>query len=151
MIVIIRGPELRGVMKICKITKTFALQILFLFALGVNVNANDSPPIFETNSTQGYTVKIFSSLNPILLNQIHEWQLSIERNNAPVSGASIVLTGGMPNHDHGLPTQPKITSEPAPGRYILEGIRFHMPGLWEIIIDISGDVPQDTATIEFKL
>ena len=125
--------------------------ILFLLALGVNVNANDSPPIFETNSTQGYRVKIFSSLNPILLNQIHEWQLSIERNNAPVPGASIVLTGGMPNHDHGLPTQPKITSEPAPGRYILEGIRFHMPGLWEIIIDISGDGPQETATIEFKL
>ena len=96
-------------------------------------------------------MKIFSSLNPILLNQIHEWQLSIERNNAPVSGESIVLTGGMQNHDHGLPTQPKITSEPAPGRYILEGIRFHMPGLWEIIIDISGDGPQDTATIEFKL
>lgn len=120
-------------------------------ALVTNTYANDTAPLFETNSSQGYIVKIFSDSNPIVLNRIHEWQLSIERDNKPVSEANISLTGGMPNHDHGLPTQPEMTSESEPGRYIIEGIRFHMPGLWQIIINISGDDSEDTATIEFKL
>lgn len=138
-------------MGICKITKAFVRQTLFLMALVTNTYANDTAPLFETNSSQGYIVKIFSDSNPIVLNRIHEWQLSIERDNKPVSEANISLTGGMPNHDHGLPTQPEMTSESEPGRYIIEGIRFHMPGLWQIIINISGDDSEDTATIEFKL
>ena len=138
-------------MGIYKITKTFIRQTLLFLAFVSHTYASGAPPLFEASSPQGYIVKIFSDSNPIVLNRIHEWQLSIERDNRPVSEANITLTGGMPNHDHGLPTQPEVTSESDPGCYIVEGIRFHMPGLWQIVINISGNDSEDTATIEFKL
>ncbi|MDG2118859.1 MAG: FixH family protein [Gammaproteobacteria bacterium] len=143
--------EKKNVMGICKITVGFISQTLCFFALITCTYASDTLPIFKANSSQGYIVRVYSDLNPIVLNRIHQWQLSIERNNKPVSDANVTLTGGMPNHDHGLPTQPEVTSESEPGRYIVDGIRFHMPGLWQIIINISGTEPLDTATIEFKL
>jgi hypothetical protein len=138
-------------MGICKITKGLFRQTLFFIGLVNYTYARDTPPLFEANSSQGYTVKVFSDSNPIVLNRIHKWQLSIERDNEPVSEANITLVGGMPNHDHGLPTQPEVSSKSEPGRYTVEGIRFHMPGLWQIIINISGVDPVDTAIIEFKL
>lgn len=138
-------------MGICKINKGFIPQTLFFSALVTSTYASDSPPLFEAISPKGYVVKVFSDSNPIVLNRIHEWRLSIEQENEPISEADITLSGGMPNHDHGLPTQPEVTSESGPGRYTIEGIRFHMPGLWQIVINISVNDSEDTATIEFKL
>ena len=138
-------------MGICKITKGLISQTLFFIGLVTYTYASETPPLFEANSSQGYIVKVFSDSNPIVLNRIHDWQLSIERDNEPVSEANITLTGGMPNHDHGLPTRPEVSFKSEPGRYTVEGIRFHMPGLWQIIINISGIDPVDTAIIEFKL
>ena len=42
------------------------------------------------------------------------------------------LIPGMPDHDHGLPTQPQVTSRLENGDYLLEGVRFHMPGKWQL-------------------
>ena len=138
-------------MRFRTITKRFICITLFCNALVTYAYAIETPPLFEANSSQGYIVKVFSDSNPIVLNRIHEWQLSIERDNKPVSEANITLTGGMPNHNHGLPTQPEVTSESEPGLYFFVGILFHLPGLWKIIFNISGNDSEDTATIEFKL
>ena len=57
----------------------------------------------------------------------------------------------MPEHDHGLPTAPRVTRELEPGRYLLEGVRFHMGGRWELILQIETAGAADTARFEFDV
>lgn len=99
-----------------------------------------------------YRVAYRSELDPIVINQIHNWVLHIEdARGTPVSGAGLSVTGGMPAHDHGLPTAPRVTREVAPGDYILEGLRFHMQGQWELEISIDADGEQDVVVITLEL
>ena len=70
---------------------------------------------------------------------------------APVVDAEITLTGGMPAHNHGMPTQPQVTKNMGHGDYLVEGMRFHMAGDWVITLTISAAAGQDTCTIPLKL
>ena len=42
----------------------------------------------------------------------------------------------MPDHGHGTNYQAR-TSELGEGRYRVRGLLFHMPGLWEIYVDVA--------------
>ena len=57
----------------------------------------------------------------------------------------------MPEHDHGLPTQPEVTMRLYNGDYLLEGVRFHMQGHWELQIEFQYAGVDDTAIIDFDL
>lgn len=99
-----------------------------------------------------FRVSFRSELDPIMINQIHSWVLHVEdAHRTPVSGAALSVTGGMPTHDHGLPTAPRVTREIAPGDYVLEGVRFHMQGQWELEITINADDRQDVVVITLEL
>ena len=98
-------------------------------------------PDMEATTATGGTVRIFSQLSPLQINRIHSWHIAItDADGEPVSEARIAVTGGMPDHDHGLPTQALVTAEIEPGIYLLEGMRFHMPGRWQIQVSIDGAV-----------
>lgn len=99
-----------------------------------------------------YTVSFESELEPIVINRIHSWIFSVSTpDGAPVSGAKITLTGGMPEHNHGLPTAPKLTAEIGAGRYRVEGLRFHMNGAWLINVTIDVDGRRDTVVIPLTI
>jgi len=99
-----------------------------------------------------FRVSFRSELDPIVINRIHSWVLHIEdAHRTPVSGAALSVTGGMPAHDHGLPTAPRVTREVSPGDYVLEGVRFHMRGQWELEITIHADDRQDVVVIALEL
>ena len=104
-------------------------------------------------STRGlFAVSYESELQPIEINRIHNWTLHIETTSGdPVAGAGIEVTGGMPLHNHGLPTRPLVTEELGDGTYRLEGMRFHMPGDWEITIKIDVDGKTDTVIVTLHL
>lgn len=76
------------------------------------------------------------------INQMHAWQVRLATpEGQPVSRASIAFDGGMPQHGHGFPTQPRITREVEPGVYALEGMKFSMTGWWDMRLAIqAGDI-----------
>jgi len=98
-----------------------------------------------------YTVSFESSLEPIEINRIHSWTLSISSDGEPVTGAELTISGGMPAHDHGMPTRPRVTEELGNGEYRLEGMRFHMGGDWEVSIEIKADGKSDTVVVTLTL
>lgn len=72
------------------------------------------------------------------LNRLHRWRLLVsDLHGAPVSGARIDVTGHMPGHVHGLPTQPRVTGEIAPGVYRVEGLKFQMDGWWVMQFEVQ--------------
>jgi len=98
-----------------------------------------------------YTLQIESSLEPIAINRMHSWALHISAAGEPVTNAELVVEGGMPAHDHGLPTRPRITEELGEGNYRLGGMRFHMQGEWEISIEIKAAGKTDTVVVMLTL
>ncbi len=98
-----------------------------------------------------FEVRIESSLQPIAINQMHSWTLYLDSEGTAVSGAELTVTGGMPEHDHGMPTRPRVTEEVAAGVYRLRGMRFHMAGQWEIVVEIDAGGRRDTVTILLNL
>ena len=106
----------------------------------------------EWQSSRGvYTVTVTSSLEPIEINRIHSWIVHITSNGEPVSNAELAVEGGMPTHDHGLPTRPRVTAELGDGSYRLDGMRFHMQGDWEISMEIEADGKTDTVVVTLTL
>ena len=69
----------------------------------------------------------------------------------PVEGATITVDGGMPEHGHGLPTQPRMTRANGNGVYEISGVRFNMGGWWELRLAISTPSGADTVTFNLEL
>ena len=83
---------------------------------------------------------------------MHSWVLHVETDDGQtVEGATISIEGGMPEHDHGLPTEPRVTEELGDGDYILDGLRFHMGGEWELVFTISSDHGEGSARVILTL
>lgn len=105
-----------------------------------------------TSQSNAFVVSYQSELQPLQINKLHAWIVHVEdANGVPVEGAAIETTGGMPLHDHGLPTRPRVTNEIGDGDYRLEGMRFHMTGLWEITLVITAGDKTDTVVISLTL
>jgi hypothetical protein len=86
---------------------------------------------------QKYVVAIQPQAPMIALNKLHSWEVRVSSpDGAPVLHAHINVDGGMPQHGHGLPTQPRVTQELGEGRYLLEGMKFSMTGWWVIKLKV---------------
>ena len=89
---------------------------------------------------------------PPQINRMHSWILHLETaDGTPVENARIVVEGGMPEHDHGLPTRPRVTKELGDGDYRLDGVRFHMSGYWEIVVTVAMDGGDSVVVIPLQL
>ncbi|MBX3569725.1 MAG: FixH family protein [Rhizobiaceae bacterium] len=83
---------------------------------------------------------------------IATWDLALTRpDGTPVSGAAVTVGGGMPQHNHGFPTEPRVSAAADPGRYRIEGVKFSMPGLWEMRLTISAGTDTDEALFNIRL
>lgn len=80
------------------------------------------------------------------MNEIHSWELAlIDRDGNPLDGADVTVDAGMPEHLHGMMTQPQISDETQPGQFRVDGMNFHMPGWWVITLDVSKGRGRDLA------
>lgn len=93
-----------------------------------------------------------SNPSPAPLNQIHTWTIHVETaDGSPVEGAQILVDGGMPQHGHGLPTNPQVTEDLGGGDYRVEGMKFQMLGWWEVRFNITADGNSDSVTFNLIL
>ena len=134
--------------------KKFERLVIQLVALSFLLAATSKLAAQEVweSSNGSFKVSYSSKITPIPINQIHQWILHIETaDGAAVSAATLEMEGGMPLHDHGLPTNPVATEYLGEGNYSIEGVRFHMMGDWEITLEISqGDI-KETVLIYLKI
>ena len=99
-----------------------------------------------------FQVSYISKLNPIEINNLHAWKIFIKtKDGKDVPNAEVSVIGGMPEHNHGLPTQPQITKSFGDGCYLLEGMKFHMLGKWTVTITIMNKNISDAVTFNLSL
>ncbi len=99
-----------------------------------------------------FRVSFHSELQPLVINRIHTWILHVEDSDGnAIADANITVTGGMPEHNHGLPTVPQVTATLEGGNFKVEGMRFHMRGYWEIRVSIDVGGKRDSVMIPLQL
>lgn len=99
-----------------------------------------------------FRVQFTPDVQPLPLNAMHTWTLLVQNaEGEPLSGAELTLVGGMPAHNHGLPSAPQVQSTPEPGHYRVEGLRFHMQGEWVLELSIKHEGREDRASLPVRL
>lgn len=126
------------------------LLLLWLSGLPATQAAESAVVLQGISQPGGLQVTMECQLVPLRINQMHSWVIRVtDADGAPVEITQLRVSGGMPLHDHGLPTQPGVTASLGEGRHLLEGVRFHMPGTWEFRLDIL--LPQGTESVTLPL
>lgn len=106
----------------------------------------------RTSDNGLYRATIKPQTGAVPLNQLHTWTLHVETpDSAAVNVATIAVDGGMPEHGHGLPTRPRVTQVLGGGDYLVEGMKFQMPGWWVVEFAISTSDGTDTVTFNLML
>ncbi len=121
-----------------------------LFARGVPDDLNLA---LERPTDAGrYVAAIAPVDTPIIVGPMHAWTVRLtEADGSPIETASIAIDGGMPQHGHGLHTAPAVTEALGDGRFLIEGMKFNMPGWWEIDLAIDGPAGADSVTFNLVL
>jgi hypothetical protein len=134
------------------------LVLLLLVAAGVLISSmsfvpNDLDYSTTRLSEQGlYKVTYIAEINPVPINQILKWTLHVEDAEGQlVENATITVDGDMPQHGHGLPTRPQVTRYLGNGDYLVEGLKFHMPGWWVVDFQIEAGGQQDQVRFNLLL
>ena len=89
---------------------------------------------------------------PLRVRQLQSVPVLItDEQGRPVDDATITVDGGMPEHGHGLPTQPRVKHGEGKGVYEIEGLRFSMGGWWEVKLAIDSPAGADRVTFNLSL
>jgi hypothetical protein len=132
------------------ISSSASLAVLAALLAGCGTPPTNLDLSLEKNSAAGvYRVALVPPTQAPAINQMHSWKVKLATpDGAPVHGAQFAVDGGMPQHGHGLPTQPRVTRELEGGTYMLDGMKFSMTGWWEVKLGIQG--PQGADKVVFN-
>lgn len=145
-------------------TRLLALALLVGIGIGCDPSAGgdgDAPPAVREPEVVGlaaasragrYRIAIRPADPPIVLGTMHDWVIRLERTDGrPPAPASLAFDGGMPSHGHGLTTAPRVTRSLGAGEYLVEGVKFHMGGEWELRVDVIDADGRDGAAFAYSL
>ncbi len=97
-----------------------------------------------------YRIEVRPATPPVVLGEIHSWIVRLERTDGrPAQPSSVSFDGGMPAHGHGFTTAPRVTRSLGDGEFLVEGVRFHMGGEWQIRVELTDVEGSDGATLVF--
>jgi hypothetical protein len=106
----------------------------------------------RVTENRAYRATVVPMAHPVPLNQVHSWTVQVAAvDGRPVEAAIIHVDGGMPQHGHGLPTRPRVTRALGEGQYLVEGMKFNMPGWWTVRVRIDGPAGSDAVTFNLML
>lgn len=126
------------------------LTLLLLAGLALSCGPDGPDTATTQESDEGlFRVSFTSEGEPPPVHEIHRWLIHLETAAGEVvEGAWIRVDGGMPEHQHGLPTQPQVTQDLGGGDYLVEGMKFSMGGYWVLDLAISAGGESDTVRFE---
>lgn len=99
-----------------------------------------------------YEVTLLPPATAPAVGQLHSWKIHLAAaDGTPIKGAQFTVGGGMPQHGHGYPTQPRVTRELEDGTYLLEGMKFSMTGWWDLKLGILAAPGADQVTFNIVI
>lgn len=135
------------------------LCVAIIVAAGLYAMFGMAPPSPELDLARSkktdkglYVATVKPAGEPIEIGVMQPWTLTLATpDGKPVAGAAITIDGGMPDHNHGLPTSPKMTADLGDGRYTIDGLKFTMNGWWVLRFNISAAAGSDDVVFNLRL
>lgn len=134
----------------------FRLSILVFFlvhaTIGFSMTENSKWRANVISEKETYSLAMICE-HALSINEFQTCSLQVESLNRPVENLSILIDGGMPTHNHGLPTSPEIIWSAENKNYQIRGLKFSMPGDWVLNFYVNkyNDKPRDKAQFRFTL
>lgn len=116
-----------------------------------------------TRWTQGrkYQVTLELHPNPPAMGELFEVRARLlDRAGEPIEDAKVRLDARMPQHDHGMMTDPiddpgvcddAGTCRHPDGVYTTRGFKFHMGGEWTILVSVEGPLGPDNTSFVYEM
>ena len=99
-----------------------------------------------------HRISVRPASEPVALGAMHEWIVRVERTDgAPARPTTVIFDGGMPSHGHGFVTAPRVTRELGDGEFLVEGVKFHMAGAWELRVAVTSAEGSDKASFDISV
>ena len=139
-------------MKTLKRTSSLAMLAAVL-AAGCGPGDGPKPPPSkrQVDSNGGsYSVAFESTPSPIPMNEPFDVRFTVTAKSGSVQGITVQVDARMPAHGHGMNRVPKLTTQPD-GSTRAEGMLFHMPGHWELYVDITQGGKTERAQFDVDL
>lgn len=132
-----------------------AVALLFLGCVIAACQAEESTAakkvpdgLAQDTSWGSFHVKVVPQPNPIPFNQLFGLAIAVspaKNHGQALSDATVAVDARMPAHNHGMNLQPRVTSAGA-GNFRADGLLFHMPGTWELYVDVTRAAEMERAT-----
>lgn len=114
--------------------------------------ANSGLSMTEASKQGHFRITVRSDVDPLPQNKIHSWTATVHTTDGRiVDDAQIMVYGGMPEHKHGFPSKPQVTEALGKGAYRIEGVKFNMPGQWEMWLNIRALGLDDKVIFKFEV
>jgi len=114
--------------------------------------AKQSAPGSGVSEAGHYRVSLHPADGEIPLGQLHGWIVEVATaDGEPFAPIRLAMDGGMPQHGHGLVTQPRVTRTLGLGRLLVEGVKFHMNGDWRLRLELVGPTGPDVAIFDVRV
>lgn len=103
-----------------------------------NTYSNRENALTQASQDGLYRISLYSDEFPPPLNKIHSWTVRVlSPEGKPEESVKLTVHGGMPAHQHDFPTKPRVTQYLGDGYYKVEGVKFSMPGQWEMRFNVK--------------
>jgi sugar lactone lactonase YvrE len=101
-----------------------------------------------------YRVRVKPSRTPVPANEMMGLEAEVldgcGEDARPAEGVRLLVSASMPEHQHGMTTQARVLPLGG-GRFDVAGLLFHMPGYWELHLDVQRETVVERAQMEFLL
>ena len=135
-----------------KVVVILALWFVTLSGLSAGESSSGSSSGSERfySSELDLQVEIAADEHFMAINTLQHWNVRLMRlDGSPVAIKALTFDGGMPAHRHGLPTTPQTNVSGATAQ--VRGIRFSMPGIWRLTLDMSTEDADVTLGLDVDL
>ena len=124
------------------------LMVLFLAGCG---NGAESPPVADPGSPESgpgswleaetadgnYRIRWRPLVDPIPVADVFAVEVQVEGVKRDLDGITLLVDAEMPHHRHGMNLVPELDG--GPEEWTARGMLFHMPGRWEVSVDVLYD------------
>lgn len=104
----------------------------------------------QTATTDAWEVELVVTPDPIPVNEHFTAEVAVRARADGGPPTSVRVDADMPAHGHGMNTEPRL-SPLGEGRWRVEGLLFHMPGSWELYVDVGEGQALERAAFPVEL
>lgn len=89
---------------------------------------------------------------PVPINRLQAWSIAVTAaDGKPPTEMALAVSASMPQHGHGMLVQPRVSRQLDSRKFLVEGLKFHMPGYWEVKLTVTAAGQTDDLTFALDL